>query len=602
MSSIRILPDRVANQIAAGEVVERPAAVVKELVENSIDADATSIEVEYRNGGKSYLRVEDDGKGMNADEALLCLERHATSKIRDADDLLTVTSLGFRGEAIPSISSVSRFVMRTRARGSEEGREVYLNGGKLIHSKECGMPVGTRIEVSQLFNSVPARRKFLKTDATESAHICHLTRLYALANPGIAFELSEGNRTIFRSPTCSSLLERVREIFGKGLSESLESIESIADGLRLDGLIAKPGMGRSTRKEMLFFVNGRPVESKTLSYAVLEAFHTYAPKGRFPPVVLFLEIDPREIDVNVHPAKRELRFRHEGKARGFLIGAISERLKELSGMDRLIEVPLTNGDEPKDGSLPLPEPSALPSRNTFARPEIAPTPTATGFASASKPDDGMAPVASPETFRRNVGLRDDVSAPWRLLGRAKGDLALFSTEAGVVAMHCRAAYERVRLEQVEDAMSGEKPVESQVLLMPEPVELDRHGEQVLKRILPELQAHGFAVEEFGRHFYRVEACPAWIEPGEAVSFLRDFIDLVLESGGGSAGEEVIRKEVARLASVGGRAAGEDFSDEEIVRLAESLLSCRNPLTCPKGNPTYEEYPWRDWEKRFGRGL
>ncbi|SVD15258.1 uncharacterized protein METZ01_LOCUS368112, partial [marine metagenome] len=222
MASIRILPDRVANQIAAGEVVERPAAVVKELVENSIDACATSIEVEYRNGGKAYIRVEDDGEGMNADEALLCLERHATSKIREADDLLTVTSLGFRGEALPSIASVSRFTLRTRARGEEGGREVYVNGGKLLHNKDCGMPEGTRIEVAQLFNSVPARRKFLKTDATEAAHVCHLARLYALAQPEIAFTLLEGGRTIFRSPTCEDLQDRVREIFGKGLAECLE--------------------------------------------------------------------------------------------------------------------------------------------------------------------------------------------------------------------------------------------------------------------------------------------------------------------------------------------------------------------------------------------
>ena len=226
MSSIRILPDRVANQIAAGEVVERPAAVVKELVENSIDAGATRIEIEYRSGGKAYVRVEDDGGGMKADEALLCLERHATSKIREADDLLSVTSFGFRGEALPSIASVSRFTLRTRARGDEGGREVYVNGGKMVHNKDCGMPEGTRIEVAQLFNSVPVRRKFLKTDATEAAHICHLARLYALAHPEIAFTLLEGGRTIFRSPSCEDLRDRVREIFGRGMAECLEPVEA----------------------------------------------------------------------------------------------------------------------------------------------------------------------------------------------------------------------------------------------------------------------------------------------------------------------------------------------------------------------------------------
>ena len=226
MSSIRILSDRVANQIAAGEVIERPVAVVKELVENSIDAGATRIEVEYRNGGKSYLRIEDNGKGMSPDEALLCLERHATSKIREAADLHTVESFGFRGEALPSIASVSRFILRTRAEGWEHGTQVQINGGKLIDKKDCGMPVGTVIEVAHLFNSVPARRKFLKTESTESAHIAYTTRLFAVAHPQIAFSLLENGRTLFRSPACQNLQDRISEIWGKRLAEDLLSVDA----------------------------------------------------------------------------------------------------------------------------------------------------------------------------------------------------------------------------------------------------------------------------------------------------------------------------------------------------------------------------------------
>ncbi|HAU58760.1 MAG TPA: DNA mismatch repair protein MutL, partial [Opitutae bacterium] len=219
MPQIRILTDRVANQIAAGEVVQRPAAVAKELIENSIDAGATRIEIEFRNGGKSYLRIEDDGRGMEPDQALLSLERHATSKIRKASDLNEIQTFGFRGEALPSISSVSRFVLRTRPSSMQEGSEIFINGGKMIHVKECGMPPGTRIEVSHLFNSVPGRRKFLKTEATESTHIIHLSKLYALAHPQIEFTLLEGGRTIFRSPVCKDSHERVREIFGRNLAE-----------------------------------------------------------------------------------------------------------------------------------------------------------------------------------------------------------------------------------------------------------------------------------------------------------------------------------------------------------------------------------------------
>ncbi|MFP6900852.1 MAG: DNA mismatch repair endonuclease MutL, partial [Opitutales bacterium] len=255
MSSIRLLSDRVANQIAAGEVVERPAAVVKELIENSLDAGAERIEIEYRNGGKAYLRVEDDGHGMRPDEALLSLERHATSKIREADDLLTITSFGFRGEALPSIASVSNFVMRTRSQGEESGVEILVNGGKLIHQKDCGMPVGTRIEVSRLFNSVPARRKFLRTDATEASHVCRLARLYAMAHPETAFTLMENGRTIFRSPTCKGLRERLGEIFGGGFTEDLLEVQAEMDNFSLSGLMGKPGVGRSTKQEMIFMVN-----------------------------------------------------------------------------------------------------------------------------------------------------------------------------------------------------------------------------------------------------------------------------------------------------------------------------------------------------------
>ncbi|HNW42447.1 MAG TPA: DNA mismatch repair endonuclease MutL, partial [Opitutaceae bacterium] len=247
MAKVRILPDRVANQIAAGEVVERPAAVVKELVENALDAGATRIEVEFRHGGRSLMRIEDNGSGMSRDDALLALERHATSKIAEADDLNRLASYGFRGEALPSIASVSRFTLQTREAGSDLGTEVLVNGGKLVHVRECGRPVGTRIEVAQLFHPVPARRKFLKTDQTEGAHIVQCVRLYALACPKVAFTLIDDGRTVFRSPECAKLEDRVAEIFGRQLAEDLVPLESGEDGMRLSGLVGRPGVGRGTR-------------------------------------------------------------------------------------------------------------------------------------------------------------------------------------------------------------------------------------------------------------------------------------------------------------------------------------------------------------------
>ena len=275
------------------------------------------------------MRIEDNGHGMGRDDALLALERHATSKLTEAADLDRLASYGFRGEALPSIASVSRFLMQTREAGSDTGTEVLVNGGKLVHVRECGRPVGTRMEVTHLFNSVPARRKFLKTDQTEAAHIVHCVRLYALACPGTAFTLIEDGRVVFRSPECATLEERIAEIFGRQTAEALVPLAAEEPGMRLRGLIGKPGIGRSTRHEMIVFVNARPVDSRTLNYALIESYHESLPKGRYPLAFVFFECDPAAVDVNVHPAKREVRFRSEPQVRSFVIRSVLQRLREM---------------------------------------------------------------------------------------------------------------------------------------------------------------------------------------------------------------------------------------------------------------------------------
>ena len=614
MPEIRILSDKVANQIAAGEVVERPVAVVKELVENSIDAGASKIEIEYRNGGKSYLRVEDDGRGMNPDQALLSLERHATSKIRKASDLHEVQTFGFRGEALPSISSVSRFTLRTRTKGIKEGNEIFVNGGKMVHVKECGMPQGTRIEVSHLFNSVPGRRKFLKTDVTESAHIIHMSKLYALAHPSITFSLVEAGRTVFRSPACDGFLERVREIFGKGLAECLAPIEASAMDLKLEGLIGKPGQSRSTRKEMIFFVNRRPVESKTISYAVLEAYHTYAPKGRFPPAILFLSIDPGLVDVNVHPAKREIRFRDERKVRQFLLESIIARNKELAGQGEEAGVePEMERDISSDMLVPKIDPQALRLHQVKPRgddeqrplemrePETEMVFPRSGSQGDRESDSGEKATRDEEDFSF-VGLRQDASSSWRFLDRAHGEMAIFSTPQGIVALHCRAAYERIRFEQLEASFGQEDgKTDVQSLLLPESLELDGIDSALLEKGRAELKKAGFVLEEFGRNFYRLEGCPAWVSPEQAVGFLKDFLEIARENGG-EMNVEAFAKETLISRATNNREISDDFSDEEVVRLANQLVACRNPYTCPQGRPTYFEIPKREFESRFRRKL
>jgi len=619
MPKIRILPDQVANQIAAGEVVERPVAVLKELVENSLDAGAKKIEIEFRNGGKSYLRVEDDGVGMKQDQALMALERHATSKIRLASDLNKVSTFGFRGEALPSIASVSRFVLRTRSGSSSEGSEIFINGGKMIHCKECGMPRGTRIEVSHLFNSVPGRRKFLKTEATESTHLVHMSKLYALAHPGVTFTLVEGGRTIFRSPACNSSLDRVREIFGRGLADSLASIDSNENDFHLTGLVGKPGESRPTRKEMIFFVNGRPVENRTLSYAVMEGFHGFVPKGRFPPAILFLQLDPMVVDVNVHPAKREVRFRDEAKVRSFVLGAILTRNRELAMPDLSIPQPKKEIQyESENGRMvPSIDPQALNmyglkgtspiDRGTVEddQPEEAVADSLAGKNHPAVPDPKSSVVSGSgpsEIFEKKwVGAQKDPSAQWRLLGRPFPDLVIFSTPHGVVALHLRASYERVRLEQLENGLRETSAPDTQSLLLPEPLECDGIDRKNLQASLEKLRSLGFKLEEFGRNFYRLEACPVWIDPGQAKSFLMDFLSIAKEHGGGAHMEAFAREALQRQVNYS-HENREGFTEEEILSLVSQLLECRNPYVCPKGRPTYFEIPKRDFETRFKRKL
>jgi len=614
MSEIRILADRVANQIAAGEVVERPASVVKELLENSVDAKATKIEIEFRDGGKSYIRVEDNGHGMTQDQALLSLERHATSKIREARDLNKIRSFGFRGEALPSISSVSRFTMRTRPESEDEGCEIFVNGGKLIHVKDCGMPKGTRIEVSHLFNSVPGRRKFLKTVVTESTHLMHLAKLYALAHPNIDFALKEGGRTIFKSPACDSMQDRVSEIFGKNFSEALVAIHNDKDGMMLKGLIGKPGQSRSTRKEMIFFVNQRPVDSKTLSYATIEAFHTFVPKGRFPIAILFLEIDPESIDVNVHPSKKEIRFRQDFKIRNFLLESVLLKNQDHETRNNSINVPAVNYEYDKDAqkSVPQIDPAALSFHGLREKkdpqhfnPELS---KVSGTEKLLFSDEKSDEVQQGGHYQQSelieeilVGTRSDAFACWRLIDRPQGDLALFSTKEGLVAFHGRAAYERVTFEKFENFLLNENCHPSQNLLMPESLELDAIDSKRLLDDMKELAKIGFQIEEFGRNYFRVQGCPEWLDQESSSSFLIDYLEVSRDRGKSIQIIEILREVMIRKSKVK-KGQSRDFSDNEMIALAKQLHQCKNPFSCPGGNPTYFEIPTRDFESRFRRKL
>ena len=580
MATVRILPDRVANQIAAGEVIERPAAVVKELVENALDAGATRIEVEFRHGGRSLMRIEDNGHGMARDDALLALERHATSKIAEAADLDRLHTFGFRGEALPSIASVSRFELQTRTAASDSGTEILVNGGKFVHVRDCGRPVGTRIEVTHLFNSVPARRKFLKTDQTEAAHIVQCVRLYALASPTVAFTLIEDARVIFRSPECATLAERVTEIFGRQTADSLASIESAENGMRLSGLIGRTGVGRTTRHEMIVFVNGRPVDSRTLNYALIESYHESLPKGRYPLAFVFFECDPAEVDVNVHPAKREVRFRSEPTVRSFVIRSVLQRLRELGA------------------------PAALPQ---VAPPVVAPTlasfvPPAPAFASkfvsaAARPIPHPAPTPALAPAPIINHKSEIINPQWRFVGLAHGSYALFETAAGLVLLDRRASHERVWFERLQ-AQFAAGAVPSQRLLLPVPLELDPIAAALLLDRLAFLNSHGFELAEFGRNFFRVEGVPTWMEPADAEPFLRDVLGALRDGRLPEGNLALAREELARLSAAKAVRLPVVPGEVELRALVAELFATRSPLTSPAGRPTFIELNHGELARRF----
>jgi DNA mismatch repair protein MutL len=576
MSTIRILEPTVANQIAAGEVVERPAAVIKELLENSLDADARRVTVDFSRGGKAQMIVEDDGKGMTGDEALLSLERHATSKIQLASDLDRITTFGFRGEALPSIASVARFTMQTRPASAPSGTEIAINGGKLVHRRDHGMAPGTRIEVSNLFHPVPARLKFLKSDETEAAHIVRLVRLYAIAHPEVGFLLREDGREIFRSPGNAPLLDRVREIWGRQVAEEVTIMPAFErPGMRLSGLLGKPGVSRGTRQDLVTVVNGRPVDSRTMAFALTESYHTLIPKGRYPLAFVFLEMDPAWVDVNVHPAKREVRFRDEAKVRNFLIESVLAVLRARA-----------------DVGLPAETiPSVAPATPlTAAVPSVSAAVPPVGAAPSSAPPSSSTPVSPSHAPAVRLG--------WRLLSRLREERAVFETPTGLAILDIGAAHQRVLYESILAQFTAQKPI-SQPMLVPLSIELEPLPAAVLKERMSLLASAGFDFEEYGRNFWRIQALPAWLEPEEALAFVRDLLAEMARREGDFGRPSLAYDALAKIAVTKARRKGDSLSDAELMELVQALFRTVQPGTCPRGRRTYVEWTDADLTRRLG---
>jgi DNA mismatch repair protein MutL len=580
MSRVRLLSDTLASQVAAGEVIERPASVVKELVENSIDAQARLIEIMIRRGGISLIRVSDDGIGMDRDDALLCLERHATSKIRTAADLTTVATLGFRGEALPSIASVSRFRLTTREKEAVAGTEVLVAGGKIESVRESGEAPGTQVEVRSLFYNLPARRKFLRSENTEMRNIEHQLNLQAIGHPQIAFSFLRDERLVFQLPATKSLRERVRDLMGSELLARLLEVESVPRGkLRVSGLIGQAGVSRASRTQQFLFVNGRAVESPLIGAALKEGYHTALMKGQFPVTFLFLELDPAEVDVNVHPAKREVRFRDPAGVREGIVAAIR----------RTLESDRNSWQE----QFRAPAPNDIP----FVRPaqRIAPPNDAqTGF-----PLPAAAAAVTDHRFAPNDERPPRPRHQFQILGILNKLYVLMENAEGLVLVDQHAAHERILFEELRRRMEA-KGVPSQRLLLPQVIELAPRDAEWLERNLTTLQKMGLGVEEFGRHTFKLESLPPFLSSVEPARLLQDVIDSLKSASNNSSplrlGEEMIAKTVCRHAVK----ANDLLRQPEVEKLIRDLLDCELPYCCPHGRPTMIQISLGELEKKFGR--
>ncbi|MGA0849470.1 MAG: DNA mismatch repair endonuclease MutL, partial [Chthoniobacterales bacterium] len=574
----------VASQVAAGEVVERPASVIKELMENSLDAGARSLEIEVRGAGTGLLRVTDDGSGMDREDALMALERHATSKIAAAADLAAVQTMGFRGEALPSIASVSDFTLRTRSAEAAAGTEAVVKGGKLAAVRDAGCAPGTTIEVKSLFFNVPARRKFLRSAATESAHLDRAVETVALARPDVAVHYVREGRTVFRAGPARDLAGRVQDLYGAEESAGLVAVaETEEQGVRVAGLVSRPGVTRADRGRQFFFVNGRAVENGFLSAGIREAYRQMLEPGRHPSIFLHITMDPRAVDCNVHPAKREVRFRHGGAVRDAVRSAVEAALREARAeWLRPVRAHVA-------ARLDVPErPASLPVLPAAAHQPELPRP--------------VLPETTRETVPAAVAAQTEAPrAPaeeFRLVGALSRRYLLLEGSEGLVLLDQRAAHQRILFERLQRGVE-KGAVASQRLLAPEVFELPPREHEVVAEHIGVLVSSGFGLEVFGGRALKVEALPDFLAGREPRRVLEEFAAACLSSGRprGPEAEDAVRRAVARLA-VGDEGARDEREQRALVT---QLLACDLPYCDPEGRPVMLQFSWRELDRKFGRG-
>jgi DNA mismatch repair protein MutL len=593
---IRILPGDLANQIAAGEVVERPASVIKELVENSIDAGARRISIAVELGGKKLIRVEDDGEGMEPEDARLAVERHATSKIRRSEDLEGIATLGFRGEALPSIASVSHFVLRSRARGAPSGTEVRINGGAVASVAETGMAEGTSIDVADLFYNLPARRKFLKSDGAESAQVSRIVTQLALCYPEIGFTLTSAGRKVIQCPPVASLRDRLYQLYGE--RADLVEVRRDAGDVKVVGYIAALAEQGPTRGPQNVFVNRRIVKDRTIAHAIIDSYSVATIKERSPEVHLFISMPPASVDVNVHPTKAEVRFRDQS----YIHEVIRRTLGDALGRGPAPELQLESPSPYERPSVTLPLPTTY--AGTFPS-RWAPT-SGSGFAPTSDrtfaptTDSGIAPTSDRELAPiLDSGVAPSVIRPMIALGQFRDTFIIAVDEEGIAIVDQHVAHERVLFERIVERLTSGR-LESQRLLEPMLIELPAAARQALSAHAVELERLGFEIEEFGGEAVRVVSVPALLRREDCDAAIRALAEDLEGLDRGSGVDAALKRTAATMACHAAVKANYPLTAEKMAHILEELRRTAYSTICPHGRPVMLRLTRREVEKNFQR--
>ncbi len=606
MSVIKVLSAEVAGRIAAGEVIERPASVMKELVENSIDAGATRVRVLAEQGGQRLLQVIDNGCGMDRQDALLCLEAHATSKIREESDVGQIHTLGFRGEALPSISSVSRFHLQTRQADSLEGTEIIVNYGQIEDVRECGCAPGTNIKVAYIFGNLPARRKFLKGPATDDSHLEETMLLLALSRPDIAFELHLNGRLVLQVTSSQDIAARTAMLLGKDAFTAMLPVDYVEDRVNVYGYISKPGFTRNTRHEQRVIVNGRAATADSVYFGIRDAYDTLIPKGRYPAVVLYIDLEPDRVDVNIHPTKHEVRFRDSMKISAIIAAALRQALRSMPGGTEVVSTQLIGQPFPEQRQipsdarpdvapvpfvppplqpgLPLPVPPRTPAGNN-----VPLTPTPCSLPQPVQP--APSPEAIPAPGRAATG---NLLQSLQIRCRLGKKYLLAESTAGLVIVDLAATQQRILFERLLKNLQSSK-IPQQQLLLPITVNLSPDESKLLQAGLEHFQALGFSLEHFGGHSFLITALPANLPDQDFATTLRDIIDDLRNNN------LTNRQNAVHLAQVASRHAirvKDQLSENDLHCLLRDLTHCEMPYACPAGHPTMVHMTWSELDKRF----